>query len=436
MRDAASAAEELTEPLEETKEAMDANADSLNRLKGLMAGAVGNEMRDYGESQDENREKAAKLRTELDKLEAAHGRVVSSTRKNTASTEELALWQFQLGEATQGMAEIQDTSSESYLKAAVKAQSLREKIDGATGATTTFVNNSKRISEVEAQLGELDAAYAENAAAHEEATKRILFDIAAQQLSVDGLTSVELQSLNMIAKQWGLVDQATATATEAILVATGQLAADQNPEAFVEKLDNINKILLDGSIPTLRTMTDAALVLSGDIYTATINTADLGGAVEDTTPKVGNLTPQLSGAAGAAGALAGQASAARDAINSIQDKTVTITTIYREQHITDLEGRTGRQFGGPVSGGRPYLVGEGGPEMFVPGAGGFVMDNADTQKMLSLLKAIASGVGNTRNVTVNAGAGVDTDAIIQAIDVGLGRRARLMRSSGATVMGT
>ena len=51
----------------------------------------------------------------------------------TASAEELALWQFQLGEATQSMAEIQDTSSESYLKAAVKAQSLREKM--------TLINN-------------------------------------------------------------------------------------------------------------------------------------------------------------------------------------------------------------------------------------------------------------------------------------------------------
>ena len=74
--------------------------------------------------------------------------------------------------------------------------------------------------------------------------------------------------------------------------------------------------------------------------------------------------------------------------------------------------------------------------MFIPGAGGFVMDNADTKKMLSLLQSIAAGVGSFRSVAVNAGADVDTNAIIQAIDVGLGRRARLMRASGATSMGT
>lgn len=35
-----------------------------------------------------------------------------------------------------------------------------------------------------------------------------------------------------------------------------------------------------------------------------------------------------------------------------------------------LGGAPGRATGGPVSGGRPYWVGERGPELFVPGAGG------------------------------------------------------------------
>lgn len=38
-----------------------------------------------------------------------------------------------------------------------------------------------------------------------------------------------------------------------------------------------------------------------------------------------------------------------------------------------LIDRPGRAIGGPVSGGRPYLVGERGPELFVPGAGGRVV---------------------------------------------------------------
>ena len=364
MLDAASAAEELTGPLEETKEALDANSDSLNHLKGLMAGTVGDEMTRFNEKQDELRAKAG---------------------------------------------ELQATISTSYGKARDDAR---------------------------ASLEDVNKSLADNAAAHEEATKRILFGIAEQQLASDGLTAVELQALNNLASQWGLVDQATADATEAILAATGQLASDENPELFVEKLDAISKAVTDGVDPAIRSATEAYLFHRDAVWSATVNTADMAGAVEDATPKVNNLTPQLSGAAGAAGALAGAAGAARDAINSIQDRTVTLTTIYRSLHITDIEGRTGRQFGGPVSGRQPYLVGEAGPEMFIPGAGGFVMDNADTKKMLSLLQSIAAGVGSFRSVTVNAGADVDTNAIIQAIDVGLGRRARLMRASGATSMGT
>lgn len=38
--------------------------------------------------------------------------------------------------------------------------------------------------------------------------------------------------------------------------------------------------------------------------------------------------------------------------------------------VSGLLGAPGRSHGGPVSGGRGYVVGERGPELFVPGAGG------------------------------------------------------------------
>jgi hypothetical protein len=60
-----------------------------------------------------------------------------------------------------------------------------------------------------------------------------------------------------------------------------------------------------------------------------------------------------------------------------------------------------RAAGGPVAGGRPYLVGEKGPELFVPGSGGNVVPN----------NAMA---GNTYSITVQAGVG-DPRAIGQSI---------------------
>ena len=50
-----------------------------------------------------------------------------------------------------------------------------------------------------------------------------------------------------------------------------------------------------------------------------------------------------------------------------------------------------RQFGGPVFGGTPYLVGERGPEVFLPNVSGYIAPNA-------------GGVGNT--VVVNASTNV------------------------------
>jgi phage-related minor tail protein len=54
----------------------------------------------------------------------------------------------------------------------------------------------------------------------------------------------------------------------------------------------------------------------------------------------------------------------------------------------------GRAIGGPVSSGTPYIVGERGPELFIPGTSGSVMTNRDTMSL--------GGGGNAVvNVTVH-----------------------------------
>jgi TP901 family phage tail tape measure protein len=54
----------------------------------------------------------------------------------------------------------------------------------------------------------------------------------------------------------------------------------------------------------------------------------------------------------------------------------------------------GRARGGPVSGGRPYLVGERGPELFVPSESGTIVSNGQTQAM--------AGKGAVYNINVHA----------------------------------
>ncbi|EGP02905.1 hypothetical protein AAUPMG_12231 [Pasteurella multocida subsp. multocida str. Anand1_goat] len=52
-----------------------------------------------------------------------------------------------------------------------------------------------------------------------------------------------------------------------------------------------------------------------------------------------------------------------------------------------------RAMGGPVGGGRAYLVGEKGPEIFVPGASGQITSNENLNKAL--------GGGSSKTVVIN-----------------------------------
>ena len=62
----------------------------------------------------------------------------------------------------------------------------------------------------------------------------------------------------------------------------------------------------------------------------------------------------------------------------------------------------GRAVGGPVSGGSPYIVGERGPELFVPGSSGSIIPNNRMG-------------GSNINITVNAGMGANGASIGQEI---------------------
>jgi hypothetical protein len=68
--------------------------------------------------------------------------------------------------------------------------------------------------------------------------------------------------------------------------------------------------------------------------------------------------------------------------------------------LPSLLGAPGKAIGGPVSPGRPYLVGERGPELFVPTASGRI-------------EAAGAGPGRGMHVsiTINAPAGGETQAL-------------------------
>jgi phage-related minor tail protein len=70
-----------------------------------------------------------------------------------------------------------------------------------------------------------------------------------------------------------------------------------------------------------------------------------------------------------------------------------------------VKGLTGKAIGGPVQAGQPYMVGERGPEMFVPNQSGSIVPN---DKMGG-----GGGITVVNNVDAS-GAGSDVDLKIRA----------------------
>jgi TP901 family phage tail tape measure protein len=85
------------------------------------------------------------------------------------------------------------------------------------------------------------------------------------------------------------------------------------------------------------------------------------------------------------------------------ERTSVITVVTR--HVS--EGIPGRRMGGPVAAGSPYIVGEAGPELFVPTMTGQIIPNHDLRTSMTGrggAASVASG-GSVINLTVNAGMG-------------------------------
>lgn len=77
----------------------------------------------------------------------------------------------------------------------------------------SLVNPNERLrgelSQLQDQLKAVNEEIEKSGEAHDEATKKILFNLLQQQLQMDGLTKRESDLLVGLAEKWGMVDQAT-----------------------------------------------------------------------------------------------------------------------------------------------------------------------------------------------------------------------------------
>ncbi|HNT76944.1 MAG TPA: hypothetical protein PKH77_18190 [Anaerolineae bacterium] len=125
-----------------------------------------------------------------------------------------------------------------------KADEIREAMERIKAAGPLTKAKKAELAELVEELDKVNAAVEENAAKHEEATRRIIFGFMEQRLAMDGLTQAELMALQEVAFNWGLVDTATYTAMMGIdNVATsfenGKIKAEDLGKALLFATDSM-----------------------------------------------------------------------------------------------------------------------------------------------------------------------------------------------------
>lgn len=172
--------------------------------------------------------------------------------------------------------------------------------------------------------------------------------------------------------------------------------------------------------------------------------ADTSGFAKDVAAIQSQLEGPLAGSATRAGSAidAALAKAARNGSLSFADLEKTAVAVFAQivasatqtslgggdggligslaGAVSSLFGSPGRATGGPVTGGQAYLVGERGPELFVPTAAGKIA-------------AVGGAAGGTVNVTVNVATPADaSSAFMQRTGAQIGRQVRqaLSRADG------
>lgn len=241
--------------------------------------------------------------------------------------------------------------------------------EGGASIVDTFVKQAERVSEFGAKMRQLLAAGLNETSFKEISAMNLENGIRTADAFLDGnmqenirRTNEAVGSVKSIADQVG-IDAAKQFATAGIQMAVSMI------EALLEVIGSKGK----GRKALLSMMDDLAAAMNRTSYINVVTTSSgQGGVAPGVTPtmspvEASNLADFLAGGIGSpeGGFFPGFAN------------------------------------GGPVLGGRPIIVGEKGPELFVPGSNGNVVPNN------------AMG-GNTYQITVQAGVG-DPRAIGQSI---------------------
>jgi hypothetical protein len=176
-------------------------------------------------------------------------------------------------------------------------------------------SQKKELEELRGELALTNQAVDENAAAHEEATKRIMLSMLERKLAVGGMSSEEQSVLDALMVKWGLAG----TMTQDTLDGMAKAISENTHEGILD---------VQGLIAAIGIL----LQYNGRVVNLSVVTSSSKLAPPGPPPGPGYTW---------------------DGTKWVKKKAL----------------------GGPVSAGSPYIVGEVGPELFVPSTSGQIVPN-------------------------------------------------------------
>lgn len=239
-------------------------------------------------------------------------------------------------------------------------------------------------------------------------------------ISTQAATQALLNNQETLAKQ----AEANKTLTQAI---------DDLKDAFFKELDQLNKNynLYQNVVGVIKAFMQAVSVLIGvlaTLWTWLTNIAKALGLIasegDKATAAINRQTAasnsQASAANSAATALGRQAAAANAvsaaSANKEIPKTFRINDYGNERTVDEFQYRAS---GGPVRKGSPYIVGEEGPEFFIPGASGSIIPNGGTGTALSGGGGASAAARAGAIAIVSEGVGRALEAPLKSVNASL-----------------
>lgn len=329
---------------------------------------LGRDLAERSDNIEELRAKQAALRAEIDKLTAANGRAVTTTRAASLTENERALVAAQLIDAQARLNEQlskapDDQNAVSIARLRVQMDGYNEKLGEASTSTTTFIDNTKKIGELEGEFAGLQGEIDGIAEAMQRMAAQTVASFMSTLISVDGkITEQEAAMYSHYMYGAGLID----ATTRDMMLGTQELVQSVNDET--------------------RTGVEAAaglLLATEGVVQEFINAGEVG------TTKFGEILTAAGFTADQIDRIQQEAIAAQIAIDAMHGKELEIIITQRlkiagEAYTPEVFGPElwsgGPAFGGMQAAGGDYMVtrptmfiaGEAGPERatFTPMGGG------------------------------------------------------------------